>query len=306
MVFFFATILALVSLVGRGNVALAHTGDDYCLDEEAAAFLVLINDYREQNNLAPLIASHDLGAAAEHHSDDMADQNYFSHTGKDNSSPKDRMISHGYAFDTWWGENISAGRTDAQEAFDAWRASPGHNSNMLSSNYVAIGISMATNPDAEFEYYWTTVFGGVADEAAEECDNEPAGGNNNGGMGNGNGGGNNGGGENRPDRDIDGLFDDDETDVYNTDPDEYDTDDDGYSDGEEVFFNTDPTNPNDYPDDMNRPDTDEDGLYDDDEEEIYNTDPDDDDTDDDGYTDGEEVFYATDPIDPNSFPTEDN
>jgi hypothetical protein len=45
----------------------------------------------------------------------------------------------------------------------------------------------------------------------------------------------------RPDRDGDGLYDDDETDVYFTDPDVYDSDGDGSGDGEEVYYGTDPT-----------------------------------------------------------------
>lgn len=50
--------------------------------------------------------------------------------------------------------------------------------------------------------------------------------------------------EDRPDRDGDGLFDDDETDVYGTDPDNPDTDGDGDSDGLEVYNGTDPLTPN--------------------------------------------------------------
>ncbi len=44
----------------------------------------------------------------------------------------------------------------------------------------------------------------------------------------------------RPDRDGDGLFDDDEVQVYGTNPDRFDTDSDGVGDGEEVFLGTDP------------------------------------------------------------------
>lgn len=47
----------------------------------------------------------------------------------------------------------------------------------------------------------------------------------------------------RPDRDDDGLYDDDETDVYGTNPDVYDTDGDGVGDGEEVYVGTDPLVP---------------------------------------------------------------
>lgn len=44
----------------------------------------------------------------------------------------------------------------------------------------------------------------------------------------------------RPDGDNDGLFDDDEANIYGTDPTVADTDKDGASDGEEVFNKTDP------------------------------------------------------------------
>jgi hypothetical protein len=47
------------------------------------------------------------------------------------------------------------------------------------------------------------------------------------------------------DRDSDGLFDADETDVYGTNPDIADTDGDGPDDGQEVFDGTDPRDPND-------------------------------------------------------------
>ena len=47
----------------------------------------------------------------------------------------------------------------------------------------------------------------------------------------------------RPDRDADGLFDDDETEVYGTNPDNPDTDGDGDDDGSEVYNSTDPLTP---------------------------------------------------------------
>ena len=46
----------------------------------------------------------------------------------------------------------------------------------------------------------------------------------------------------RSDRDCDGLYDDDEIDVYGTNPKEADTDGDDRSDGQEVSDNTDPNN----------------------------------------------------------------
>ncbi|MDQ3695362.1 MAG: thrombospondin type 3 repeat-containing protein [Chloroflexota bacterium] len=44
----------------------------------------------------------------------------------------------------------------------------------------------------------------------------------------------------RSDRDGDGLYDDDELNVYGTNPDLWDTDGDGANDGEEVYYGTNP------------------------------------------------------------------
>ncbi len=89
------------------------------------------------------------------------------------------------------------------------------------------------------------------------------------------------------DLDGDGLTNDDETNIYHTDPNNPDTDGDGLSDGEEVVkYNTDPL----------KADTDGDGLNDKKEIEI-GTDPNNPDTDGDGLSDGEEVnTYQTDPL----------
>lgn len=51
----------------------------------------------------------------------------------------------------------------------------------------------------------------------------------------------------RPDRDNDGLYDDDEVEVYSTNPDVADTDGDGVGDGQEVYDGTDPAVPNSGP-----------------------------------------------------------
>src|SRR3712207_6412476 len=55
------------------------TTAEYCADGEEQAFLALINAYRAQNGLGALAMSQTLGTAAEHHSLDMANNNYFSH-----------------------------------------------------------------------------------------------------------------------------------------------------------------------------------------------------------------------------------
>ncbi len=94
------------------------------------------------------------------------------------------------------------------------------------------------------------------------------------------------------DTDGDGLTDDDEVNVYGTDPNLADTDGDGLDDGDEVgVHGTDP----------NLADSDGDGLDDGAEVNVHGTDPNEADTDGDVLTDGDEVNgHGTDPNDPDS------
>jgi uncharacterized protein YkwD len=137
------------------------------LDAEEQAFLVLINDYRAQNGLGALTACTSLNRAAQGHSEDMRDQDYFSHTGLDGSSPWDRACEACYDLgcgpQTAMAENIAAGNTGAQGTFTQWQNSPGHNANMLGSNFTVIGIGRATGGMAMYSAYWTNVFGGQAE-----------------------------------------------------------------------------------------------------------------------------------------------
>jgi outer membrane protein OmpA-like peptidoglycan-associated protein/opacity protein-like surface antigen len=94
------------------------------------------------------------------------------------------------------------------------------------------------------------------------------------------------------DSDGDELTDNEELNIYKTDPNNPDTDGDDLKDGAEVRrYKTDPLNP----------DTDGDGLKDGAEVFKYRTDPLNPDTDGDGLTDGDEVLkYKTDPLNPDS------
>lgn len=129
------------------------------LDAEEQAFLVLINDHRAANGLAPLSACTSLSRAAQGHSEDMRDQDYFSHTGLNGSSPGDRACDACYEGACSFGsaENIAAGNSGAAATFEQWRNSPGHNANML-GGYGVIGIGRATG-GGTYGTYWTNVFG---------------------------------------------------------------------------------------------------------------------------------------------------
>lgn len=138
------------------------------LDLEEQAFLQLLNAHRAANGLNPLSACTALNRAAQGHSEDMRDEDYFSHDGLDGSNPVSRACEACYAScrSTGWGENIAAGNADAQGTFNQWRNSPGHNANMLGSSFAVVGIGRATG-GGEYGSYWTTVFGGRSDSSCD-------------------------------------------------------------------------------------------------------------------------------------------
>ncbi len=138
----------------------APTSADPALDAEEQAFITLINDYRAQNGRGPLAINPELQDAADWLSDDMGVIGYFSHTDSLGRSPSDRMDDFGYSYSTSKGENIAAGYTSAQLVFDGWRNSPAHDANMLSANYVVMGIARVYTPGSPYGWYWTNDFGG--------------------------------------------------------------------------------------------------------------------------------------------------
>ena len=141
------------------------SASDYCPDSQEAKFLALINTYRKANGLGSLRLSRTLGAAAEHHSVDMARNNYFSHTLFNGTSWSTNIVNHGYTASGTMAENIAAGNSSAQATFDQWRRSSGHNRNMLNPNLKAIGIGRASKSTSRYGWYWTTTFGGKFDSS---------------------------------------------------------------------------------------------------------------------------------------------
>ncbi|CAN5201197.1 hypothetical protein BH24ACT19_BH24ACT19_07640 [soil metagenome] len=139
-------------------------------DSEELEFLQIINEHRQNNGLPTLILSDALTDASERHDEDRARYNFFAHEtlGSSyfpiNSEPWDRMALSGYDYpESSMAENLVAGYETAEEAFEAWRTSPGHNVNMLDGNQKVIGIARIYDPDSYYGWYWTTDFGSELD-----------------------------------------------------------------------------------------------------------------------------------------------
>lgn len=116
----------------------------------------IVNHERSKAGLSPLRIHSQLNAAAQAHSDDMARNNFMSHTGSDGSSMGDRIKRHGYNYRTA-GENVAAGQRSPQDVMRSWMNSSGHRQNILNPNFRDIGVAYANG--GSFGIYWTQKFG---------------------------------------------------------------------------------------------------------------------------------------------------
>jgi uncharacterized protein YkwD len=160
-----AVLAVLIAGVAAGEESASATS----YDAAELKFLRLINQYRENNGLRPLILSDTLAVAAERHSKDMALYRFFAHETVSSSyypagsQPWNRMAAEGYDYNTFKGENIAGGCEAAERCFELWRNSPSHNAAMLDGRYRVIGIARIEAPGPVHRWYWTTDFGGALD-----------------------------------------------------------------------------------------------------------------------------------------------
>ena len=143
------------------------------------AFVQLLNEYRVQNGLQPLLISDMISEACDRHGSDMGKYKFFDHYTQASdwfakgASPWDRMAASGYTYNTYKGENIAAGYSTAEAVFQGWKNSSGHNANMLNGNFKVLGVSLVVVVGSPYLSYWTTDFGGYVDSTAHSVGSIP-------------------------------------------------------------------------------------------------------------------------------------
>ena len=139
---------------------------DQCMAEEDKRMLTQVNNARaaardcgtERYAEAPALSWHcTLADVAFMHDLDMAENNFFSHTGSDGLSAGDRVTNAGYDWSTV-GENIAAGYETVEIVMEGWLASPGHCANIMQARYTEFGSAVYEEPDSDYRFYWTQVF----------------------------------------------------------------------------------------------------------------------------------------------------
>jgi hypothetical protein len=123
-----------------------------------------VRKFANNSKCSSTIQNSALNRAAQKHTENMILLNYFDHTGKDGSTPSTRVKAEGLNV-SLVGENIAAGQTTAESAFDSWWNSSGHRSNMENCSYTHVGIGYASkssiNASARYSDYWTNVFAAI-------------------------------------------------------------------------------------------------------------------------------------------------
>lgn len=121
--------------------------------------LELVNSYRQNGcncgsdyfpAVAPVIWNDTLESAAQIHSEDMDNNDFFAHRGSNRSNAGQRLLDLGYDW-MFYGENIGKGYNSEKDVVAAWIRSKIHCKNIMNPNFKEIGV-------ASSGIYWTMVF----------------------------------------------------------------------------------------------------------------------------------------------------
>ncbi len=146
------------------NYSLIYPGQKITIPEQSSGLsaisayekevIRLVNDIRADNGLKPLATDAELCRVARVKSQDMKNNNYFSHQSPKYGSPFDMMQSFGISYRSA-AENIAKGQQTPEAVVNAWMNSSGHRKNILSSSYTHIGVGYVASGN-----YWTQMFVG--------------------------------------------------------------------------------------------------------------------------------------------------
>jgi len=146
----FAAKLALPMSLEDRKVLIANLRMHPKLDPMEASFILKLNVMRIRLGVRALLLEYKLVEAARGHSQDMKDRNFIGHVspvpGKKQFTDRARL-----AGTTAHAENISFGRTSAEDALNGWWYSPSHHVTMLNP-YSRTGVGRVG-------LFWTHLFG---------------------------------------------------------------------------------------------------------------------------------------------------
>jgi uncharacterized YkwD family protein len=124
------------------------------LTNQSSKILKLVNIERVKVGIHPLKANDSLDKLASMKSQDMVNNNYFSHHSPTYGSAFDMMKAYRINY-TCAGENLAVDQS-ADHAHNAWMKSETHRNNILNPSFTEIGIGIC--PKANDSYAYTQMF----------------------------------------------------------------------------------------------------------------------------------------------------
>jgi len=108
--------------------------------------------------VAPLAWNDRLFSASAKHAQDMAQNNYFSHTSLDGRTLGQRVTAEGYNWRAV-GENIAGGPSSTNAVMLGWLGSAGHCRNIMGSAFSEVAVSCVASSGSSYGRYWVMVLG---------------------------------------------------------------------------------------------------------------------------------------------------
>jgi hypothetical protein len=116
----------------------------------------LTNSFRVQMRLELLVRSTAAANAARGHSDNMADNNFFSHTDPEGRGPAERAVENGIPYRSL-GENLAYGYINPVDMVNGWFNSQTGHRDILLGNFIYLGVGSAIKDNKVYyctQEYW--------------------------------------------------------------------------------------------------------------------------------------------------------
>lgn len=121
-----------------------------------------LNAIRGNHRLTALRIDERLNKAAQLHSDDMAERDFFDHQNPEGARMTDRADAFGYRWKLLL-ENIAAGQDNSAAAVDGWMKSTGHRAAILNAKGRDTGMGYSFRAEdrgtVTMRHYWTLLIG---------------------------------------------------------------------------------------------------------------------------------------------------
>jgi hypothetical protein len=135
------------------------------LPQTEIAIVEMTNAFRKDNKLGAVKPNAALTAAARAFADYLGRSGKFAHEA-DGRQPAQRAEAQGYRYCTV-AENLALNldsrgfetRQLARNAFEGWKASPGHRANMLRPHVTDVGVAVVRAPDRDPKFISVQLFG---------------------------------------------------------------------------------------------------------------------------------------------------